>query len=191
MNKDMQLFMKVPRVDNGLRPQTRSNSVASRENMRHVSNQVATQKPFTAAQGVGRTESLPTIMPNQYNSPLQRNAHSVQKERADFTLTKCPNGDRLYQPSPDMNYFATYEPKRRNQKSLLTTEKKAHMRPGYMEGQPYRGSIDDPSLKAPEMLDYGRRAASQMAMRPPETKALVAKRREKIKNMSQEELYPP
>ena len=30
-----------------------------------------------------------------------------------------------------------------------------------------------------------------MNMRPPETKALVAKRREKLKNMSQEELYGP
>lgn len=103
-----------------------------------------------------------------------------------------PNGESIYaRNDAHESYFATYQPKKRNVKALLNTETKPHLQPGYAEGQPYRGSLDDPSLKVPEPLDHGRRAVSQMAIRPPETKALVARRREKIKNLSQEELYPP
>ena len=61
-------------------------------------------------------------------------------------LVNCSNGDPIY-PSRNPDYFTTYQPARENPKALLPTEKQAAAHPGYLEGQPYTSTIEDPLEK--------------------------------------------
>ena len=91
------------------------------------------------------------------------------------------------------NYFSMTIPARRNPKALVNTAKKPVIIAGYSTNQPYNDpKIFDRERAATSMTDVKRRSISQnlvMSGKAYDTRASVAMRKEKLKDMSYEELY--